>query len=166
MSDPFTIPRSRRARHVPLAAALLLTVALASGCFRLVERETFAIGAETNRVNLVVHTKASKALYDIARMHGTATARSIVVSQTPPTVSISRLQKATLCGFSVALCLSADQIGRTLVSWFKSDIRHRSDFWEALSSAGRSGRCFTWTVVPSRNLTHKGLGTSGCGRGK
>lgn len=148
----------------PLVATVvaLATALLATGCLTLTSGRNYAIGFETNRANLVVHTAASKALYDLGRAKGSQAARGALLSGTPDRIPISGAQRLAICAASAALCLSADHIGRMLVGWFRSDVRHRSDFWEALSTAGRNRRCFAWTFAPRRNLTHKGLGTSGC----
>ena len=148
----------------PLVAIVvaLATALVATACLTLTSGRNYAIGFETNRANLVVHTAATQALYDIGRAHGTRAARDVLLAGTPTRIPITRTQRLAICGVSLLLCLSADQIGRTLVGWFRSDVRGRSDFWEALSAAGRNRRCFAWTFVPRRNLTHKGLGTSGC----
>jgi len=151
---------SSRRFVAPIVA--LATALVATGCLTLTSGRNYAIGFETNRANLVVHTAASKALYDLGKAAGSQAARDALLQGTPDRIPISAAQRIAICGVSAFLCLSADQIGRTLVGWFRSDIRNRSDFWEAVSAAGRDRRCFAWTFVPRRNLTHKGLGTSGC----
>ncbi|WP_426571791.1 hypothetical protein [Aquihabitans sp. McL0605] len=148
-----------------LVAGLLVLTLFGTGCFRMVNTKTYAVGLETNRANLVIHTASTNGLYRIGKAGGPTVSRSVVLSQTPSKIPITVKQRAAICVVNLALCASADQIGRTLVSWFKSDIRNRGDFWEALSYAGQHGRCFAWTFAPSRNLTHKGVGTSGCKRG-
>jgi hypothetical protein len=147
-----------------LAPAVVCVLVLA-GCFRLVEHKTYAIGFETNRANLVIHTTPTQVLHQVGRRAGQHEARKLILAATPATLTISTRQRLLLCTVSTGLCLTAPQVGRLLVSWFRSDITRRSDFWEALSQAGRRQRCFAWTAVPSRNLTHKGIGTSGCAPG-
>lgn len=156
--------RSTPTSSRPMVAALvaLATALVATGCLTLTNGRNYAIGLETTRANLVIHTAASKALHEIGRSAGSSTARRMLVDATPSRIPISTAQRFALCTVSSALCLSADQIGRMLVGWFRSDVRNRGDFWEALSDAGRHRRCFAWTFAPSRNLTHKGIGTSGC----
>lgn len=144
----------------------ILAVLLLSSCLSVRQGKNFAIGTESNRANAVVFARASKDLTTIARLKGVRAARNTILALTPNKVRITPKQRLVMCAASPALCLSADLIGRTLISWFKSDIRHRGDFWEALNHAGRTGRCFAWTFAPSRNLTHKGIGTSGCRWGK
>jgi hypothetical protein len=147
------------------AAAALLAILLLGGCFRLVEHDTYAIGFETNRANLVIHAQHTRALRDLARRDGPKAARNVILAVTPKAFPISTRQRLLLCTISTALCLSAPQLGATVTRWFRSDIAHRRDFPEALSHAGGRGRCFAWTFLPRRNLTHKGLGTAGCARG-
>lgn len=156
----------QRSRTTPLATTVaLVTAVLLAGCFRLVSEKTYAIGFETTRANLVVHTAATSGLYAVASNQGVAAARQLVLHATPPALPISTKQRFVLCAISTPLCLTAPQIGRTVVGWFRQDIAHRPDFLDALSSAARRHRCFAWTFVPRRNLTHKGLGTSGCATG-
>lgn len=151
----------------PLVAVLvaLATALVATGCLTLTSGRNYAVGFETTRANVVILKKATNYLYGEGRKHGSAKSREILLGATPDSIPISTAQRAVICSLSLALCLSANHIGRTIVGWFKSDIRHRSDFWEALSYAGRHDRCFAWTFIPSRNLTHKGTGTSGCRTG-
>ena len=158
-----TTPTARR--RSATCASLLLSLGLLTGCFTLVDGRNYAIGTETTRANVVVHTVATKFLYGRGVAKGAGESRTILLAAIPDKIAISKPLRLAICGVSVALCLSADQIGRTLVSWFKSDIRTRGDFWESLRSAGRDGRCFAWTFTPSRNLTTKGVGTSGCKAG-
>lgn len=148
-----------------ITTAVLLTFAM-SGCFRLVNTQTYAVGLETNRANLVIHTNSTRVLYELGKGGGVGVSRDILLGQVPSKIPITTKQRAVICAASAALCMSADQIGRTIVSWFKSDLRNRGDYWESLSYAGRNGRCFTWTFAPARNLTHKAIGTSGCARGR
>ncbi len=152
--------------HVRLVALTLIMALLTTGCFSMRQGETFAVGTERNRANVVIFTKPSKFLAAYGQKHGSRSARKLILSQTPNKVRITAKQRAAICVISVALCLSADLIGRRIISWFKSDIRNRADFWPPLHHAGKANRCFTWTFAPSRNLTHKGIGTSGCERGR
>jgi hypothetical protein len=148
----------------PLALAAVC-VLLLSGCFRLVEHKTYAIGFETHRANLVIHTTPTQVLHQVGRRSGQRAARTLILAGTPTTLAISTRQRLLLCTVSTGLCLTAPQLGRLLVGWFRADVTQRSDFWEALSQAGHRGRCFAWTAIPSRNLTHKAIGTSGCAKG-
>lgn len=153
-------------RTTLVAMALAVCTSLLAGCFVLTEGSNYGIGFETNRGNVVIYKKATDYLYAKGKKEGSSASRKILADAVPSALPISTRQRALICAISVALCLSSDQIGRTLVSWFKNDVRHRSDFWEALSYAGRNDRCFAWTFIPSRNLTHKGTGTAGCKTGE
>ena len=145
---------------------LVLAIAfLTSSCFVLVNGANHGIGMERNRANVVVYKTATNYLYDRGLKEGPAESRRILIGAVPVKLKITTTQRAAICLISIALCLSVDAIGRTLVSWFKSDIRHRGDFWEALTDAATRHHCFAWTFVPSRNLTHKGTGTAGCKTG-
>jgi hypothetical protein len=42
-----------------------------------------------------------------------------------------------------------------LQGWFNSDVWNRSDLDDALRDAKSNQDCLAWTVVPSRNWTHK-----------
>jgi hypothetical protein len=159
------MPRPRPRARTWSATAALLAILLLGGCFRLVEHDTYAVGFESNRANLVIHANHTRLLHDLARRDGAKAARNVILAVTPKAFPISTRQRLLLCTISTALCLSAPQIGATMMRWFRSDIGHRRDFGEALSQAGGSRRCFAWTFLPRRNLTHKGLGTSGCARG-
>lgn len=158
-------PQRRAARRVETLAITMALSLLATGCFSLMNNRNHGIGLEANRANLVVYKAATNYLYGRGAAHGTHEAREILVRAAPPKFEITLKQRAAMCTISPVLCLSADKIGRTLISWFKSDIKHRSDFWEALAYAGRHDRCFAWTFIPRRNLTHKGTGTAGCRTG-
>ena len=161
------VPSRSTTRSVrrPLTALLVVLSLAASGCFALIDQRNSGVGVEANRVNVVVYKTATKFLYDLGRQKGSGAARQLVLAGTPKRIEISTSQRLAICALSPALCLSADQIGRTIVNWFRSDIRSRADFWEALSAAGSQHRCFAWTFLPSRNLTHKGTGTAGCRTG-
>lgn len=149
--------RPRTVLVIALASTMLL-----AACFTLKKGETYAIGFERNRANLVVYTDATKVIYTIARDQGSATARRFLLDQAPSSIPISRAERLAICAVSIPLCLGADALGRVLLSWFRHDIRSRGDFWEAVSQAMHGRRCFAWTFLPRRNLTHKGIGTSGC----
>ena len=161
-TDSTKPPRTRGFALVPLVLALSI---LTSGCFALIDQRNSGIGMEANRANVLVYKKATRFLYEQGAQHGSARARRFVLDATPDRIKVSTAQRVAICAISPGLCLSTDQIGRMIVSWFRSDIRNRSDFWEALSYAGRHDRCFAWTFIPSRNLTHKGTGTAGCRTG-
>jgi hypothetical protein len=159
-------PTARAAAHLRLLALCTVLALAASGCFVLKDGRNHGIGTETNRANLVVYRKATNFLHQKGKVDGVAASRQLLLAATPESISISRAQRAAICAISVGLCLTAPQIGRTLVSWFRTDVRTRSDYWEALSQARSRGRCFAWTFAPSRNLTHKGVGTAGCKDGE
>ena len=69
---------------------------------------------------------------------------------------------AVLCSANPALCVAGDYVPDLVLSWFRSDVRNRSDFGTNLSSAAGLNECFAWTIVPSRNFTEKPVGNSGC----
>lgn len=158
--------RAAPSSRLSVVALTTISILLLSGCFRLVEHKTYAIGFETNRANLVIHTTPTQVLHQVGRRSGAHEARRLILAATPSTLAISTRQRLLLCTLSTGLCLTAPQLGRMLVSWFRADITRRADFWNALSEAGRRQRCFAWTAIPSRNLTHKGVGTSGCATGR
>jgi hypothetical protein len=160
--NPARPPASKPLGVVVMLATITL---LTTGCFALTSERNHGIGVEANRANLVVYTVATDHLYNEGQAKGSRHARQLLIDATPSRIPITRLQRAAICTLSVPLCISADLIGRTLISWFKSDIRNRGDFWEALSYASTHDRCFAWTFVPRRNLTHKGRGTAGCRSG-
>ena len=168
MSDyhqPCNPARSRRSQQIVLLALVAVISVLATGCFTFRQNKTYAIGTEANRANIVVHVVPTHQLVDLAQAKGYRAARNAVASQVPSRIEIRRIERAAICAVSLALCLSADQIGRMIASWFKDDIRNRGDFREALDAADARNRCFAWTFVPRRNLTHKGVGTSSCRQG-
>lgn len=155
-------PIARAAAHLRLLALCSALAIATTGCFVLRDGRNHGIGTETNRANLVVYRVATDFLHQKGRADGVAASRKLLLDATPDTIAVTKAERAAICALSVALCLTAPQIGRTLVSWFRSDIRTRSDYWEALTQARSRGRCFAWTFLPSRNLTHKGVGTAGC----
>jgi hypothetical protein len=158
-----TIPRSARGQASLRLLALCTVLVLATtSCFVLNDGRNHGIGTETHRANLVVYRVATTFLHQKGKVDGIAESRKLLLAATPASISISRAQRVAICSLSVALCLTAPQIGRTLVSWFRADIATRPDYWEALSQARLRGRCFAWTFLPSRNLTHKAVGTAGC----
>lgn len=160
-----TSPHAPSPRGLAALAVSLTMILVLGGCFVLREGRTYAIGAERNRVNVVIFQRPTAGLHDFGRSKGSTAARRLIISQVPRKFPISLRQRALICAVSWSLCLSADRIGRTVASWFRADIRGRSDFWPALSRASRHRRCFAWTFIPSRNLTDKGRGTAGCRAG-
>jgi len=159
------IHRGRPTRIRGVLPAILVMSVLMSGCFALTDERNHGIGLERNRANVLVYKRATRFLYDQGAAHGSAKARQILLDAAPDKIKISATQRIAICAVSASLCLTADQIGRVIVGWFRSDIRSRSDFWEALSYAGRNDRCLAWTFAPSRNLTHKDDGVAGCRTG-
>lgn len=140
----------------PLAAVLLaVLVAVTSSCIVLVQDDTFAIGTESHRANLVVYVETTEVLDTIRREHGTQLARDLVLSQAPPTLRLPGPVMAVLCGANPALCVAGDYVPDLVLSWFRSDVRNRGDFGTNLASAAAQNDCFAWTIVPSRNFTEK-----------
>lgn len=149
-------------RSSNLLVAVLFAVLLSS-CFVLKQDETFAVGTEASRLNLVVFVSPTHGLNTIRVADGTSAARNVVLTQTPSTLSLSTTQLALACTFGgAALCVAAHLIPGVLLNWFKDDLRHRSDFGGDLSAADVQRDCFAWTAVPNRNFTTKSTGTSGC----
>jgi hypothetical protein len=147
----------------PFVAVLLAAfVAVTSSCIVLVQDDTFAIGTESYRANLVVYVETTSVLDWVRREHGTQVARDLVLSQTPPSLHLPGPVMAVLCGANPALCVAGDYVPDLVLSWFRSDVRNRSDFGTNLSSAASQGKCLAWTIVPSRNFTEKPVGNSGC----
>ncbi|MCA8972845.1 MAG: hypothetical protein KDB21_13345 [Acidimicrobiales bacterium] len=140
-----------------------LLVALLSSCFVLKQTETFAIGTESTRLNLVVFVSPSNILDQVRVKDGTAAARKLVLAAAPDSLSLTSTQLALACAVGgAALCAAAHLVPGVLLSWFKSDVRNRSDFGSDLKSAAAQKDCFAWTAVPGRNFTTKPPGNSGC----
>jgi hypothetical protein len=147
----------------PLVAVLLAAfVAVTSSCIVLVQDDTFAIGTESYRANLVLYVETTDVLDVVRREYGTQVARDLVLSQAPPSLHLPGPVMAVLCGANPALCVAGDYVPDLVLSWFRSDVRNRSDFGTNLSSAAGQNKCFAWTIVPSRNFTEKPVGNSGC----
>lgn len=145
------------------ALAVLLSMMVLSGCFVLKQGETFAIGTETNRLNLVVFVGPTAVLDQVRANDGTTAARNLVLDQSPKTLSLSTTQLALACALGGAsLCVAAYLIPGVLLSRFKSDVRNRSDFGGDLAAAARQDDCFAWTALPGRNFTTKPPRNSGC----
>jgi hypothetical protein len=142
--------------------ALVLAVVLSS-CFVLKQGETFAIGTETNRLNLVVYASATSVLDQVRAKDGTRAARDVVLAAAPDDLSLTTAQLAVACAVGGAgLCAASHLVPGILLSWFKSDVRNRSDFGSDLAAAARQKDCFAWTALPGRNFTTKPSGNSGC----
>ena len=149
-------------RRLVTAALLAVFMAFTSSCIVLVQDDTFAIGTESYRANLVVYVHTTEVLDLVRREYGTQAARDLVLSQTPPAITLPAPVVVVLCAANTALCVAGDYVPNLVLSWFRSDVRNRSDFGTNLSSAAGQHKCFAWTIVPSRNFTEKPVGNSGC----
>ena len=133
--------------------ALVLAATLLTSCFVLKQDETFAIGTETTRVNLVVYIDPTHGLNAIRVSDGTTAARNLVLSQTPSSLSLTSTQLALACSLGgAALCGAAYLIPGVLLNWFKDDVRHRSDFGSDLSAADQQKDCFRLRRRRSRRV--------------
>lgn len=157
---------SRRSVRQPLrlAAILVIVAVVATGCFTLIDNKNHGVGTETNRVNLVVYRKATNFLDDQVHRTSVSATRQLLVDVSPDKIRITTTQKALVCTLigGLVCLLTLDELMDVVLSWFKDDVRNRSDFHEALHEAKDEAKCFTWTFAPSRNFTVKSNGTSGC----
>ena len=150
-------------RRSSTAVLLAVLVVISSSCIVLVQDDTFAIGTESYRANLVIYVETTDVLDVVRREYGTQVARDLVLSQAPPSLSLPGPVMAVLCSANPALCVAGDYVPDLVPSWFRSDVRNRSDFGTNLSSAAGQDECFAWTIVPSRNFTEKPVGNSAAG---
>lgn len=153
-----------RRRTFAAATTIFLASMLASSCIVLVQDETFAIGTESHRANLVIYVDPTSILDQVRQQHGTTVARDLVLAQAPGSIRLPSTVMAMLCAANPALCVAGSYVPNLVLSWFRSDVRNRSDFGTNLASAADQGDCFAWTFVPSRNFTEKPIGNSGCRR--
>lgn len=150
--------------HLPgrrLAAAVVAALVSAS-CIVLVQNETFAVGTETNRANLVIYVDTTAVLEVVRVNAGTQKARDVVLARTPQHLHLPNKVMTLLCLVNTVLCAAGDRVPDIVLSWFRSDVRNRGDFGGNLADAARQGDCFAWTFVPQRNFTEKPIGNSGC----
>lgn len=155
-------PLARRARRVGRPVAVALAALVLSSCLVLKQDQSFAIGTEAHRANLVVYVTQSTYLDHVRTLEGTTVARNTLLAATPTSISLPPAVMTVLCSANPALCVAGDYVPDLVLSWFRSDVRNRSDFANDLSSAARQQDCFAWTFVPSRNFTTKPTGNSGC----
>jgi hypothetical protein len=149
-----------RGRRGPIAAAVVAL--LLSSCITLVQDDTFAIGTEGHRANLVIYVDPTHVLDQVRQGYGTTAARNLVLQQTPSSLRLPGAVLSLLCAANPALCVAGTYVPDLVLSWFRSDVRNRSDFGTNLASAASQQDCFAWTFVPSRNFTEKPIGNSGC----
>lgn len=153
-------PSTRKLATIAVALAVSLVL---SSCVLFRQGNEFAVGAESNRVNLVVYRTPSEALDTLIHAKGSTMARNLLVDVTPSTISISGVY-GPICAINPPLCIGTVLLARQVVSWWKSDVRNRGDFHEAMHEANAENKCFAWTFVAfsGRNFTVKPSGNSGC----
>jgi hypothetical protein len=153
-------PSTRKLATIAVALAVSLVL---SSCVLFRQGNEFAVGAETNRVNLVVYRAPSAALDQYSHASGTTAARNLLIDVTPSRISITGVYR-TICLVNPTLCVGSLLLARQVVSWWRSDVRNRGDFHEALHEAKAERKCFAWTFVAfsGRNFTVKPSGNSGC----
>lgn len=153
-------PSTRKLATIAVALAVSLVL---SSCVLFRQGNEFAVGAESNRVNLVVFRAPSAALDHFSHTDGTTAARNLLIDVTPSHISISGVY-GRICALNPPLCVGAVLLARQVVSWWRSDVRNRGDFHEALHEAKAENKCFAWTFVAysGRNFTVKPSGNSGC----
>ena len=149
-----------------MAAVAAVTAALLlSGCFVLTQNQTFAVGTESNRANLVIYEGVSEVIDNVAIHNGSvAIARQLVLDRTPSSFSIPTSVRVMACSLGVAGCVAQATLPGLVMSWWRSDVRNRGDFHEAVHQARVENKCFAWTFVAltGRNFTVKPHGNSGC----
>lgn len=159
-----TSPSTASGRAFAALAIALTGALLLSGCFVLRQDQEFAIGTESNRANLVIHRTYSASLdRDLIHGHGVQVARDVVLAASPSSFSLSGVY-GRICWLNPALCIGVYALAHTVMSWWRSDVRGRGDFHEAMHEARVENKCFAWTFVAGsgRNFTVKPRGNSGC----
>lgn len=151
-------------RRIQLIVVVVVIALTATGCFTLIDNKNHGVGTETNRVNVVVYRKATNFLDDQVHRTSVSATRQLLVDVSPDKIRISTAQKVLVCSLigGLVCLLTLDELMDVVLSWFKDDVRNRSDFHEALHQAKGEAKCFAWTFAPSRNFTVKSNGTSGC----
>jgi hypothetical protein len=155
-------PTVLRGRRLLALAMVVVASLLLSSCLVLHQGDGFAIGTETTRVNLVLFRNVTVLEDAVVHASGTSEARRQILAATPSSIHLSGSVMATICAVAGLLCLAAPTAARIVLSWWRSDVRNRSDFHEALHEGRAEDKCFAWTFAPSRNFTVKSRGTSGC----
>lgn len=154
--------RSIRRHTLPVIA--IVAAVLLAGCLVLIQNNTFAIGTESNRANLVLHVGTTNVVHFIIDDQSVSAARNAVLAATPSSLSIPTAVRVIACSLGVAGCVAQWLLPDLVMSWWKDDVRNRGDFAEAVDDAVASDDCFAWTFVAGsgRNFTHKPPGNSGC----
>ena len=100
------VSASRRLSRLAVrrTAGVVALCLVLSSCFVLKQNETFAIGTETNRLNLVIFVDWTGVLDEYRVQNGSTKTRNLVLEQTPQSISLSAGQKALACTLSAAAC--------------------------------------------------------------
>lgn len=160
-----TRPGFRPRTKLAMGGVALIAAMLLSGCFVLVQNETFAIGTETNRANLVVYRDPSRFIeVNVIHTSGVTNARNVVIDHTPDRIDVPHSVRALACAMGATSCVAVHLFPSVVRSQWVSDVRGRGDFHGAMYEAASGGRCFAWTFVAAsgRNFTTKPVGNSGC----